>query len=322
MHYPRVLLTTYHHAYLKKAGGEFEIFSVSEKLKRRGLVADIYGPLSRSIENYDAVLHFSVHGGGLDLLQHLHEQGKPIALWPNLWLNQPSPSLIDLVNAHTRLADAVLFKSVAEQDMFAGQFDLPEAKTRRILTQADPDYLRAAPKGLFSQLYGVQDYAICLGIIEPVKNQLATIRALKSLGVHLVLVGAHRDTKYYQQCREEGAGHVTFIDALPARSEILRSALQDARFYIETSFEPPGLSAIEAGLSGCKLVLGESDWSREHFEDLGFYCNPAEVSSIEDAARRAESSLTGSSALVEHLMPHCAETSIDPLIATLQDISG
>lgn len=321
MHNPRVLLTTYHHAFLKKGGGEFEIFSVSEKLKRRGLIADIYGPLSRSIENYDVVLHFSVHGGGLDLLQHLHEQGKPIALWPNLWVKSAPQELVELVNAHVRLADVLIFKSEAEQAMFASFFDLPDAKVRRVITQADADYMRPAPKGLFSQLYEVEDYAIWLGIIEPVKNQLAAIRATRSAGIPLVLVGSHRDNTYYQQCREEGKDHVTFIDALPARSEILRSALHDAKLYIETSTEPPGLSAIEAGLAGCKLVLSDSTWTREHFGDHAFYCDPTEQSSVVTAVQAAASHAVGSEAQVAHLMRHCETGSIDALVGILQDIT-
>jgi len=317
--FPRVLLTTYHHAYLKKAGGEFEVFSISEKLKRHGLIADIYGPHSRELEHYDAVLHFSVHGGGLDMLQHVHQQGKPIVLWPNVWLENADSTLINLVNQHVNLSQSVIFKSQAELDIFKRWFDLPPSKVRRTLAVADSAYSKPAPSRLFPQLYDLGDYAIWLGIIEPNKNQLAAIRVLAEAGIHLVLVGGHRDVDYYKACRSAAGNKVLFIDALPAKSEILRSALRDALFYIETSFEPPGLSAIEAGIAGCKLVLSDSVWSREHFSDLAFYCQPDDPSSIDAAVKRALSCDNYTADLTQHLMKHCADDAIDSLVQVFQE---
>lgn len=314
---PRTLLTTYHHAYLKKAGGEFEIFAVSEKLKQHGLIADIYGPFSRALEHYDVVLHFSVHGGGLDLLRYVRDRGTPVALWPNLWLNQAASAIEGLVREHTDLADVVIFKSQAEQDMFASFFDLPSEKVRRIVTPADAIYRQEAPKGLFKSLYGLDRYLIGVGIIEPNKNQLAVIRALKGLDHKLVLVGGYRDAAYYRQCREEGGDDVLFIDALPARSEILRSALREAEAFVECSFEPPGLSALEAGLTGVRVVVSRSPWTTEHFDDLVDYCDPANVESIRAAVQSALQRPV-SSRLSDRLSRHCDPQSMGDLVHILQ----
>lgn len=315
---PRTLLTTYHHAYLKKAGGEFEIFAVSEKLKQHGLIADIYGPFSRALEHYDIILHFSVHGGGLDLLRYVREHGKPVALWPNLWLNQATPAIEGLVREYTTLADVVIFKSQAEQDMFARFFDLPAGKVRRIITPADAIYRQPAPADLFKSLYGLDRYLIGVGIIEPNKNQLSVIRALKGSNRKLVLVGGHRNADYYQQCRDEGGDNVLFIDALPARSEILRSALREADAFVECSHEPPGLSAIEAGLTGVRVVVSDSPWTLEHFGNLVDYCNPVSVESIKTAIESALQRPPGNTGLSEQLSRHSAPQSIGDLVNILQ----
>lgn len=319
---PRVLLTTYHHAYLKKAGGEYELFSISEKLKCHGLIADVYGPFSRSLESYDVALHFSVHGGGLDLLQYIHSQGKPIALWPNLWLNAPAPQLSPMVNAYIDLSRVVIFKSAAEQSMFSRFFDLPAAKVRRVITQADPIYRREAPPGLFAALYGLERYAIGVGIIEPNKNQLSVIRALKGTGLKLVLVGGHRDEAYYRTCQQEGGSEVVFIDGLPARSELMRSALRESSLFIECSHEPPGLSSIEAGLAGCRLVVSDSAWSREHFADFAHYCDPADQDSIRKAVVQGLEADRSDLRLSEHLLPHCSETSVERVVDILRELSS
>lgn len=314
---PRILLTTYHQAYLKKGGGEFELFSISEKLKRHGLIADIYGPWSRALEHYDIVLHFSVHGGGLDLLHHVHDKGVPVALWPNIWLNAPAPQIEQLVREHIDLANAVIFKSRAEQDKFASFFDLPAHKTRNIITLADSIYTRPAPPGLFKSLYKLDRYAVGMGIIEPTKNQLAAIRALKGTGLKLVLIGSHRDAEYYQACKQEGGSEVLFIDALPARSEILRSALSEADVFIECSHEPPGLSSIEAGLTGVNLVLSDSPWTREHFGDMVEYGDPHDTASISAAISASRARPSSRVSLPAHLAPHCADSAIKDLVQIL-----
>lgn len=318
---PRVMITTYHQAFFVRGGGEYEMFSVADSLKRKGLIADIYGPYSRPLDSYDVVLHFSVHGGGLELLKEINSAGIPIVLWPNLWMRNNSNVPFDLVNSHIELANTVLFKSAAEEMHFRRFFSLPPEKTHRVTAGADAAYLRRAPEGLFKGLYGlVDDYAIWFGVIEPNKNQLAAIRVLRDKGIPLVLVGKHRDKQYYAQCREAAGEGVLFIDGLPQKSEIVRSALQDALFYIEVSHEPPGLSAIEAGLSGCKLLLSDSAWAREHFGDLALYANPSSDEDIAQAVDATMAQAHDASELTDRLKKLCLPDAIDPLIDILRSV--
>ncbi|WP_286732253.1 hypothetical protein [Pseudomonas sp. PGPPP4] len=316
----RVLITTYHQAFLVRGGGEYEIFSIADSLKQRGIIADIYGPYSRSIDNYDVVLHFSVHGGGLELLREIHSAGKPIALWPNLWLRDKSTVPINLLNEHLDLSDLVIFKSEAEQSHFSGLFTPPAEKIRRVTAAADPIYTRQAPKGLFKSLYDLDEYAIWFGVIEPNKNQLAAIRVLREKNIPIVLVGRSRDEAYFRKCREAAGGNALFIAGLPQKSEIVRSALQEALFYIEVAHEPPGLSAIEAGLSGCRLLLSDSDWSREHFGDLAIYADPTSDSEISRAVDEVRSLSLDKETLVNKMRKFCLPNSIDPLIDMLRHI--
>lgn len=318
---PRVLITTYHQAFLVRGGGEYEMFSVADSLKRRGLIADIYSPYSRSFDNYDVVLHFSVHGGGLDLLKEVNSAGIPVVLWPNLWMRNSSNVPFDLVNSHVELADAVVFKSAAEEAHFRRFFSVSAEKTHRVPAGADPAYLRRAPEGLFKSLYGLVDgYAIWFGVIEPNKNQLAAIRVLRAKRIPLVLVGKYRDQQYYAQCRETAGDSVLFIDGLPQKSEIVRSALQDALFYIEVSHEPAGLSAIEAGLSGCKLLLSDSAWAREHFGDWALYADPSSDEDIAQAVDTAMAQPYAASELTDRLKMFCMPDAVDPLIDILRGV--
>lgn len=318
---PRILITTYHSAFLVRGGGEYEIFSVADSLKQRGLIVDIYGPYSRSMEHYDVVLHFSVHGDGLHLLERVKASGKPVALWPNLWAREMNDVSTDIINRHVGLANSVIFKSVSEQQHFSERFYLPPEKVRRITAGADMSYLQSAPAGLFKSLYGIERYAIWFGVIEPNKNQLAAVRVLKAKGIQLVLVGQGREEGYIQECRVAADGGVLFIKSLPQKSEIVRSALQEALFYIEMSHEPPGLSAIEAGLSGCRLLLSASEWSHEHFGDLATYADP---NNDEDIARAVDVVLAmpkDDQRLAAELKRFCLPAAIDPLVDLLKEIS-
>jgi glycosyltransferase involved in cell wall biosynthesis len=318
---PQILITTYQQAFLVRGGGEYEIFSLADSLKQQGFIADIYGPYSRPLENYDVVIHFSVHGGGLDLLREIKAAGKRIVLWPNLWIQDKTPASIELVNAHVALADVVLFKSAVEQLHFSANFHLPMEKAFRVNTSADPSYKKQAPDGLFKSLFGIQNYAIWFGVIEPNKNQLAAIKALRDKGIPLVLVGHSREESYYEQCREAGGDSVLFIKALPQKSEIVRAALREALFYIEIPHEPPGLSAIEAGLAGCRLLLSDDAWSREHFGEHAIFANPADQQDIGRAVDEILTKPKMNPALNAHLERFCLPTALAPLTTILREIA-
>jgi glycosyltransferase involved in cell wall biosynthesis len=257
-------------------------------LNQLGCTADIYGPYSRNIAEYDLILHFSVHGGGIQLFNEVIKYGKPVVLWPNYW---PDPyvdllSIKDMVEHYANNSEILIFKSVVEKNIFLKNFNIKNVNKLVIRPVFDGHLNEGAPEKLFEKLYGIKDYALCIGIIEPNKNTLKAIEATKKLGITLVVVGRYRDRDYYEECKKNGS-NVIFIDSLPAKSEILRSAIKDARFFIELSEQPPGVSALEAAFLGSNLVLGDSQWSREHFHEDAFYCDPDDENSILSAINAA-----------------------------------
>lgn len=313
----RVLITTYHEAYLTRGGGEYELQSIADGLRQLGIIVDIYGPYSRAIAFYDVVLHFSVHGGGVALLREIKRLGKPVVLWPNLWSGKLANETIALVHEHIDISRFVAFKSRSERDRFLEQVPVTAEKLVLCRWVADLSYLKPAPENLFPTLYKIRDYAIWFGIIEPVKNQLSAIRALKERAIPLVLVGRYRDEAYMQACRELGEDNVLFIEGLPQKSEIVRSALQSASFYMELSLEPPGLSAIEAGLSGCRLLLSDSSWTRELFGDKAVLVDPLSDQDVAQGVDRMLAQPKDCAELRKHLMAYCFPNALTPLVDLL-----
>lgn len=317
-----VLLTTYHEAYVVRGGGEYELLSIADGLRQCGFIADIYGPYSRPLEFYDVVLHFSVHGGGLDLLRAVKSHGKPVVLWPNFWATDLSAEAVAVVREHVALADVVTFKSRAERRNLQSLVDVPDARIVECKAVADMCHLKPVPRDLFCELFGVKDYALWIGLIEPRKNQKSIIGPLRERGVPLVLVGKCRDRSYYEACRREGGSDVMFIDSLPQRSEIVRSAFQCAQFYVELSLEPAGLSALDAGLSGCRLLLSDSDWSREHFQAHAEYVDPLSAADIAAGVGRVLQREPHNEALREHVAEYCFPNAMVPLLEALRRAAG
>lgn len=315
----KILLTTYHQAFLVHGGGEYEIQSISDVLRQMGIIADIYGPYSRAIEYYDAVIHFSMHPGGLGLLHEIVARKKPIILWTNLWTNTPSIEIINSIKEHLNLATFATFKSKSELNHLAKIVDIDSKKIKLCSTIADSAYLKSAPTGLFQNIYGVGEYALCMGIIEPIKNQLSAIRAAKSLDIPLIMVGRYRELDYFHECKKEGGNNVLFIEALPQKSELVRSALQSSLFFIEVSHQPPGLSSLEAGLSGAKLVLTDMDWTREHFKNYAQYVDPHSIAEIEAGMIRSLQE-KNDPLRQKHLLDFCFPKAIKPLVNLLQEI--
>lgn len=275
MGYMRVLLTTYHQAFLAPAGGEAELVDMAARLRGFGLQADIYGHGSQPLSQYDLVLHFSAHGGGEALLKEVKAAGKPIVLLPNLAMNQVDQGNRPVIESHFALADRIVFRAKCDAAAAKATFSLPDDKIAYVPLAVDPCFGEQADEYIFPVVYGGErDYLLWVGILEECKNQLKVIEALKDQPVPVVFVGSYRDRAYYDACRAAAPSHFTFVPQLTPKSEALRSAYQNCRAYVELPSEPPGMSALEAGLAGAPLLLTDCEWSREYFGDAAVLVDP------------------------------------------------
>jgi len=283
-----VLITTYHQAFLNKGGGEYELLEVAMNLRKLGLVADVYSPYSCSLFDYDVVLHFSLHPGGLDLLKEVRAAGKRVILWPNLWLEPGHQEDVgNTANSFLELADFVVVKSESERAVLESIVQLDPEIVITIPTGVDPYYRQSAPSRLFRQSYGVDEFLLWVGIIEPCKNQLRTIEALSAMKMPLFFIGNYRDEEYYKACKKAASEHVRFLPPMSHKSDVLRSAVQECRLYLEPAFEPPGKSVLEAAMAGANIMVSDSAWAREHFNGLATYVDPSSRHSILEGVQEA-----------------------------------
>lgn len=313
-----VLITTYPQAFLYRGGGEAELRDLATNLRALGVKADIYGPASRPLATYDTVLHFSVHGGGLAIAEEVRRTGKRLVLWPNLWwIDSPSADEGALVKRFFDLADCVVFKSRTERDAVLAHVKLDERKIALSPWGVDPAYGTPADPLMFKTIYRLPDYILWLGIIEERKNQLAAVNALRDQPMPVVFIGDYRDKAYYDACVKAAPKHFKFLPHMPPKSEILRSALQNCRVYLEVPLDPPGLSALEAALAGRPLVLSSGAWAKEQFGDRATLVNPRAAQDIRDGIKTAMTApLPDVASCVKntHVLPAC----LKPLVQILQ----
>lgn len=134
----------------------------------------------------------------------------------------------------------------------------------------------------FVRRHGVRDFVLIVGLVEPRKNQLMLLHALRDTGLPLVVIGRHYDLGYYRLCRQHAPKDTLFIDHLP--HEQLASAFKAARVHCLPSWmECAAFANVEAALCGCALAVSDRTSEKEYFGDNAYYCDPANLLSIRTA---------------------------------------
>ncbi|MDQ7087777.1 MAG: glycosyltransferase family 4 protein [Acidobacteriota bacterium] len=153
---------------------------------------------------------------------------------------------------------------------------------------ADTSLFTRGSRERFVEKYGVDDFVISVGHLEPRKNQLMLLYALADAGLPLVIVGAANEiTRDYQDlCRYYAPRDTLFISQLPQHE--LADAFAAARVHALPSWnEGASLASIEAAMSGCRIVVGDRAGEWEYYRGDAFYCSPASLASIRRAVLAA-----------------------------------
>ena len=129
---------------------------------------------------------------------------------------------------------------------------------------------------------------VCVGRIEPRKNQLTLIEALRGLGVPLVLIGkAGRFARGYEErCRAAAGDGVEFTGPLDRAG--VRERLQSALVHVCPSwYETPGLASLEAALCGCRIVVTPGGSTQECLGDAAWFGSAEDPATLRAAVDSA-----------------------------------
>jgi glycosyltransferase involved in cell wall biosynthesis len=137
----------------------------------------------------------------------------------------------------------------------------------------------------FKERYGLADFVLCVAGVTIRKNQIRLIRAMRGVGLPLVLVGPE-DRYYAAKCQRESDSNVHFLGQLTG--PLLKGAFRAAKVHALVSFyETPGLASLEAAIADTSIVVSARGCTKEYFRDDAFYCDPMDVNGIRDAVLQA-----------------------------------
>lgn len=297
---PRVFVAGKLTALVSPGGGEVQMFSLLRPLREQGLDVQLWRPWEQRLAEADVLHLFGSEREHMPLVAAARQQQVPVVLSTIAWFDlascwrEPWPlaqrlaacakygvraALPGIPSWRRRLYHAcnlLLPNSWAESRQLTRLFEVRPQRMHVVPNGADPRFGEADPAP-FARLAGGRGFVLVPGRVEPRKNQLGFLRAMRGAGVPIVVLGdaVAGHERYYDECRHAADAAVKFVSRIEHGNPLLASAYAACGCVALASwFETPGLVALEAGLSGVPLVLPVGGCAREYFGDLADYVSP------------------------------------------------
>lgn len=318
---PRIRLAGGLTALAAPGGGETQLWALTEALAAEGWDARPWRPWEESWEGWDILHLVGSRPEFVALAEAARARGKRVVVSPVAWFDWRSawgegrswsaclralavegarrawPGCPTWRGRLYRAADCLLPNSQAEAEQLVRLFAVPRGRIRVVPNGARPGWADARPEP-FRQHVGLERFVLYAGRIEPRKNQLGFLRAMRGSGLPCVILGdpVPGFERYAAACRAAADHDTHFVPRLASDDPLLASAFAAARCLALVSwFETPGLAALEAALWGTPLVLTPLGATVEYFGRLARYAHPRdsrgirrEVEAACDAERSAE----------------------------------
>jgi glycosyltransferase involved in cell wall biosynthesis len=310
---PRIRAVGRFDAFVAPGGGEVQLRSTVDGLTELGYDARAWQPWDDDIGQGDIVHFFGSRPEFVAAATAARRRGAKVVVSTVTWfdwrntIREPGPWPRKLLHAARYAAraavpqipswrkqlydtaDLLLPNSQAEADQLMRLFHTPQTKIRVVPNGADTRFA-SADADLFRDRYGLDRFVLCVGRIEPRKNQLSLVRALAGTGLPLVLIGdvVPGHEQYADWCRRYADTDVRFLGRFNASDPLLASAYAACSTLALVSwYETPGLAALEAALTGTPLVLPVGGCCREYFGDQAEYVTPDDLAAIRRAVLRS-----------------------------------
>lgn len=265
----RVLFNTYPWAFETPGGGEIQLRKYAEHLPAHGVEVQLYDAWRANFTGVSLVHFFSCVGGSVHFCNYVRQRGLPLVISSSLWITPETIHLypIDEIRSQLSLADVVVTNSDTESDRLAQVLALPRGRFMTVMNGFDARFAEPQDPQLFRVAFGIEGpFILNVGNIEPRKNQLGLVRALREHPVPLVLLGHKRDKAYAAQVLAEGGSRVNYVGPLDHADPRLASAFAACSvFVLPSTVETPGLAALEAAAAGVPLVVTSEGPTRDYF---------------------------------------------------------
>jgi len=179
-------------------------------------------------------------------------------------------------------ADIIMPTSRMEAEFLSDKFRVNPSKFFPVPIGVEKNFSEATSE-FFVQKYGLEDFVLFVGRIEQRKNVLTLLKAYRNIEIPLVIIGHFNywEREHFEKCKKVAKhnSNVHFLGFVP--QEELLSAYAAAKVFVLPSWcELPGLTALEAGLAGCNVVITSVGSTKEYFKDYALYVNPASAGDV------------------------------------------
>ena len=173
---------------------------------------------------------------------------------------------------HEALKRAAAVVAITPSDGWVLQriFGIATERLHVIPNGAD-DAFRTASALEWCRQYGHEPFVLCVGAVQPRKNQLLLLQASNIAALPVVLLGPilPGQDRYAQRVEEEAAINVRYgghwLRHLQQDDPLLRSAFAACRVFVLLSHtETQPLSVLQAMAARRPILLGDADYAREY----------------------------------------------------------
>jgi len=306
-----VTIVCYQAVSILHGGPRVQILQTKAELEKLGAAVTLFQPWEPFVAAKTDIVHlFSANLGTFHLARVLNDLHLPIVT-SSIFYTRRSPAAIRMTLAandalkslrtgiwtdyfFTRQicawSRAVLPNTHDEGDLLERGIGVPRNKISVVPNGVEPRFEFGDPS-LFRKRYGIDNFILNVGHIGPErKNVLNLIRALKTIDHPAVIIGRITPGAYGERCLAEAKENknILIIDGLTNDSEMLASAYAAANvFALPSTFETPGIAALEAALAGAKIVITPVGGTKDYFGDMAEYADPSSPDSIRTCIERA-----------------------------------
>lgn len=282
----KILYNTYPMAFHTPGGGEIQLQRYFDYLKLNNYDVELFDLWNPNLDKFDILHFFSCISGSQHFTNFVSNLGKLIVVTPNLWVTHETKNQYPFgeIKEQFRIANIIIVNSNAEGDLLSDVFETSRQKFKTVYNGVEDYFFNLVEAKLFRETYNISDkFILNVANIEPRKNQLKFIQALKMFPeLKLVIIGHERDKEYAKQCFELGGEQVIYIGPLKHDSKILRSAYSACEFFALPSIvETPGLAALEAAASNAKILITKDGCTDEYFKNKAIYLDPNCIESMQ-----------------------------------------
>ena len=306
----KICFATHEGVVLSKGGPFTKIKQVRQRLLEKDLKVDLYNMWDPKLNEYDLIHLVSSNFAVYNLARNMNVKKIKFIVEP-VFFSTHSPSFLKFINNTDKFArkisrgiwfdygftrdickwaEKVTPNTSDELNLLSAGLSIPGNKFSIIHNGVSDKFLNADPS-LFEKKFGIKDFILSVGHIGPKrKNVLKLIRSLSKINHPAVFIGKIIQSGETEIVLSESSKNknLKIIDELENNSELLASAYAACNtFVLPSLYETPGIAALEAGLSGAKVVITPYGGTKEYFRDMAEYVNPYSIDLIKQGIEKA-----------------------------------